>query len=114
MRFSRPTVVSLLGAILAASVLTITVASPVGAQTGPLPDPDKAGAGIAAPVCGTHEHHQFSSGYDCNSPYDPEPRVPSKCFLRVFEVLVPVLLVPASPGLWGVVGTVVVIEAGAE
>ena len=79
-----------------------------------LPDTDKARVGPRAPVCGTHQHHQFSSGYACNSPYDPEPLVPSKCFLRVFEVLVPVLLIPASPGIWGVVGTVVAIEAGAE
>ena len=32
----------------------------------------------------------------------------------MFEVLVPVLLIPASPGIWGVVGTTVLIEAGAE
>ena len=80
----------------------------------PFSGPDEAPVGQQAPVCGTHEHHQFSSGYACNSPYDPEPRVPSKCFFRVFEVLVPVLLVPASPGIWGIVGTTVVIEAGLE
>lgn len=83
-------------------------------STDPLRGDDEAPKGQQAPVCGTHEHYQFSSGYACNSPYDPEPRVPSTCFLRVFEVLVPVLLVPASPGIWGVVGTTAVIEAGAE
>lgn len=112
MQSSRPVI----GSLLAALLLVLTVASPAGAQTGPSAGgaSGKARVGPKAPVCGTHEHHQFSSGYACNSPYDPEPLVPSKCPIRVFEVLVPILLIPASPGIWGVVGTTVVIEAGAE
>lgn len=81
----------------------------------PLFGPDEAPVGQQAPVCGTHEHYQFGSGYACNSPYDPEPRVPSKCPVRVFEILVPILLRAPVAGVWGPIGvTTILNEAGFE